>query len=48
MVLYGLVNEWPEIQDNLQKAWDSIQKSLNSTSLFEEQMDLGQGEPRDV
>ena len=39
VVLYGLVNQWPEIQDNLQKAWDSIQKSLNSTSVSKEQMD---------
>ena len=39
VVLYGLVNQWPEIQDNLQKAWDSLQKSLNSTSVSKEQMD---------
>ena len=39
VVLYGLVNQWPEIQDNLQKAWDSIQKSLNSTTVSKEQMD---------
>ena len=39
VVLYGLVNQWPEIQDNLQKAWDSIQKSLSSTSVSKEQMD---------
>lgn len=39
VVLYGLVNQWPEIQDNLQKVWDSIQKSLNSTSVSKEQMD---------
>ncbi len=39
VVLYGLVNQWPEIQDNLQKAWDSIQKSLDSTSVSKEQMD---------
>ena len=39
VVLYGLVNQWPEIQDNLQQAWDSIQKSLSSTSVSKEQMD---------
>ena len=45
VVLYGLVNQWPEIQDNLQKAWDSIQKSLNSTTRVQGADGLGQGQP---
>ena len=48
VVLYGLVNQWPEIQDNLQKAWDSIQKSLNSTSVSKEQMDSAKATLQDA
>ncbi len=48
VVLYGLVNQWPEIKDNLQQAWDSIQKSLNSTSVSKEQMDSAKATLQDA
>ena len=48
VVLYGLVNQWPEIQDNLQKAWDSIQKALSSTSVSKEQMDSAKANIQDA
>jgi putative heme transporter len=39
VIVYGLVNQVPTIQDNLQEAADSIQKTLSSTSVPESTVD---------
>ena len=38
VILYGIVNQVPTIQQNLSSAWDSIQKQLSS-GLSQDQMD---------
>ncbi len=48
VVFYGIVQQWPAIEENLQKAWDSLQQSLNSTSVSEEQMDSAKATLQDA
>jgi len=48
VVLYGIVEQWPSIEENLQKAWDSLQQSLDSTSVSKEQMDSAKATLQDA
>jgi predicted PurR-regulated permease PerM len=48
IVLYGVVNQVPTIEENLDAAWDSIQETLSSTSFSQAQIDSFKSEAQNA